>query len=89
MAFGLPEAEALKAITIFPARILGVADHVGSLEVGKDATLIVSDGNPLETRSQIERAYVQGRLVDLSDRHKSLWKKYQERLRRLSESNGQ
>ncbi len=84
VAFGLPEQEALKAITIYPARILGVADRVGSLEVGKDATLIVSDGNPLETQSQVERAYVQGRLVDLSDRQKALWKKYQERLRRLT-----
>ncbi len=82
VAFGLPETEALKAITIYPARIMGVADRVGSLEVGKDATLIVSDGNPLETRSHIEKAYVQGRLLDLSDRHKTLWKKYQERLRR-------
>lgn len=89
VAFGLPETEALKAITIYPARILGLADRVGSLEVGKDATLFVADGNPLETRSQIEGAYVQGRLIDLSDRHKTLWKKYRERLLRLKQSSNE
>ena len=83
VAFGLPHDEALKAITISPAEILGVSDRVGSLEVGKDATLIVTDGDPLETATHVEQAFIQGRPVDLSDRHKSLWKKYRERLRRL------
>ena len=82
-AYGLPRDEALKAITLYPAQILNVADRVGSLEVGKDATFIVTDGDPLETPTLVERAYVQGREVDLSDRHKRLWRKYQERLRRL------
>ncbi len=80
---GLPQDEALKSITIYPAQILGVADRVGSLEVGKDATLFISNGDPLDTPTQIEAAYIQGREVDLSDRHKRLWKKYQEKYRRL------
>jgi len=82
-AFGLPADEALKAITLYPAQILGVAPRVGSLERGKDATLIITNGDPLDTATQVEAAYVQGRPVDLDDRHKRLWRKYQEKYRRL------
>lgn len=81
-AFGLPRDEALRAITLYPAQILGVADRVGSLEAGKDATLFIADGDILETPTQIETAFVAGRQLDLSDRHKRLWKKYQEKYRR-------
>jgi imidazolonepropionase-like amidohydrolase len=76
-AFGLPRDEALRAITLSPAEILGVAKKVGSLEVGKHATLIITNGDPLETPTQVEAAYVQGRAVVLNDRHKRLWKKYE------------
>ena len=89
VAFGLPHNEGLKAITIYPARILGVSDRVGSLEIGKDATVIVTTGDPLETTTQVTSAFVQGRSLDLSDRHKSLWKKYRERLRRLGLLEGE
>lgn len=82
VAYGLPHDEALKAITLYPAQILGVADKVGSLEVGKDATLFIADGDPLETPTQVLDAYIQGRLVSLDDRHKALWRKYQEKYRR-------
>ncbi len=78
-AYGLPKEEALKSITLYPAQILGVGDRVGSLEAGKDATLFVSDGDPLETATQIERAFIQGRTVDLTDRHKRLYHKYQQK----------
>ena len=83
-AFGLPKDVALKSITSYPAEILGVADRVGSLVVGKDATLFVTDGDPLETATQIEVAYIQGRRVDLNNRHKRLWKKYQTKYQRLA-----
>lgn len=83
--FGLPPDEALRAITLYPARILGVEARVGSLDAGKDATLIVTDGDPLETRTAVEMAFVQGRKVDLSDRHKRLWTKYREKYRQLRE----
>lgn len=82
VAYGLDANEALKAVTLYPAQILGVADRVGSIESGKDATLIVTNGDPLETPTQIESAYVQGRLVELNDRHKRLFRKYQEKYRR-------
>ena len=81
-AYGLPVDEALRAITLYPARILGVDKRVGTLEPTKDATLFVSTGNPLETTSLVEMAFIQGRRVDLSDRHKRLWRKYQEKYRR-------
>lgn len=83
VAFGLPQDEALKAITIYPAEILGVAKRVGSLEKGKDATFFIADGDTLETATQVEAAFVQGRRVDLNDRHKRLWRKYEEKYRRL------
>lgn len=81
-AYGLPADEALKAITLYPAQILGVADRLGSLEAGKDATLIITTGDPLETPTQITAAYIQGRPVDLNNRHKRLWEKYKEKYRR-------
>ena len=79
VAYGLSLEEALKAITLYPAQILGVADRVGSLEKGKDATLFVSDKSPLEITNQVEMAFVQGRTVELSDRQKRLYKKYQQK----------
>jgi imidazolonepropionase-like amidohydrolase len=82
-AFGLPRDEALKAITSYPAEILGVAGRVGTLQRGRDATFIITDGDPLETTTQVEAAYIQGREVDLNNRHKRLWKKYEEKYRRL------
>ena len=82
-AFGLPREQALKAVTLHAARILGVADRVGSLEVGKDATLIVTDGDPLEVTTHVEKLYIQGRDVDLSNKQKALYEKYQEKYRRL------
>ncbi len=85
-AYGLSEEEALKAITLYPAQILGVADQVGSLEVGKHATLIVSDGSPLATETQVEHAFIQGRPVDLESRHTRLWKKYRVKYDRIRDS---
>jgi imidazolonepropionase-like amidohydrolase len=87
-AYGLPADEALKAITLYPARILGVADRVGSIEPGKDATLIVTDGDILEPATHVEQAFVQGRAVDLSSKHTRLWQKYREKYRRQGD-NGQ
>ena len=86
-AYGLPAEEALKAITTYPAQILGVADRIGSLEAGKDATLIITTGDPLEISTQVTAAYVQGRPVELNDRHKRLWEKYKEKYRRIGIKN--
>lgn len=86
-AYGLSPEEAIKAITLSAAEILGVADRLGSLEAGKDATLIVVSGDPLEIPSQVELAFIQGRKVALSDRQKRLWEKYKEKYRRLGVEN--
>jgi imidazolonepropionase-like amidohydrolase len=83
VAHGLPHDEALKAVTLYPAQILGVADRLGSLEPGKDATFFVTDGDPLEITTQVEQAFIYGREVDLSTRHTVLYEKYREKLRQL------
>jgi len=82
--FGLAKEEALKAITLYPAQILGVADRIGSLEPGKDATFIVTDGDPLEIVTRVERVFIQGKDVDLRNKHTMLYDKYTEKYRRLS-----
>lgn len=82
-AYGLPPEEALRAVTLYPARILGVADRVGSLTVGKDATLIVTSGDPLELTTGVERQFIQGRPVDLRNRHTRLYEKYREKYRQM------
>ncbi len=82
-AYGLPRDEALKSITLYPAEILGIAERVGSLEPGKDATMIITDGDPLEITTQVEMEFIQGRKIDMSDRHKMLYAKYQEKYRQL------
>jgi imidazolonepropionase-like amidohydrolase len=78
-AFGLPKDEALKAVTIYPAEILGVADRVGSIEQGKIANLIITDGDPLEIRTQIKHVFINGRDIPLTSRHTELYEKYKAR----------
>jgi imidazolonepropionase-like amidohydrolase len=85
VGFGLAADEALKAITLYPAEILGVADRVGSLATGKDATLFVADGDPLETPTQVTAAWICGRKVDLNDRHKRLYHKYEQKYKQQAE----
>jgi imidazolonepropionase-like amidohydrolase len=81
VAFGLPVDEALRAVTLYPARIMGIDDRVGSLETGKDATLLITTGNPLDFLASVEQAYVQGREIDMMDIHRQLYHKYAEKLR--------
>ena len=81
-AFGLPREEALKAVTLYPAQLLGVSDQLGSLETGKAATLIVTNGDPLDFPTQVEAAYIDGRKIDLTNRQTRLRDKYKEKYRR-------
>jgi len=78
-AFGLPKDEALKAVTIYPAEIFGVANLVGSIEQGKMANLIVTDGDPLEIRTQIKHVFINGHDIPLTSRHTDLYEKYKAR----------
>lgn len=76
-AYGLTKEEALAAITLNAAKILGIADKTGSLEVGKDANIVVSEGDILDMKSSIiTHAFIQGRPVDLNDKHKQLAERY-------------
>lgn len=81
MAFGLPEPEALKGITLYPAQVLGVSDRLGSIEAGKDATLFAADGNILDIRSRVKRMWIAGREISLETRHTRLYEKYKSRPR--------
>jgi imidazolonepropionase-like amidohydrolase len=83
-AYGLSEREALRAITLNPAEILGVSDRIGSLQVGMDATVFIADGDILETPTQVVEAFIQGRRVDLNSRHTQLYEKYSEKYQRAS-----
>ncbi len=78
-AFGFPREKAVEAMTLEPARILGVSDRIGSLEPGKDATLIVTDGDILDPRTRVLAAYLDGRALDLTDKQKRLYERYRNR----------
>ncbi len=79
-AYGLTKEQALAAITLNVAKILGIADKTGSIEVGKDANIIVSKGDLLDMRSSIVTdAVIQGRIINLDDKHKQLYRKYEEK----------
>ncbi|HPG12372.1 MAG TPA: amidohydrolase family protein, partial [Chitinophagaceae bacterium] len=79
-AYGLTKEEALAAITLNAAKIMGISDKTGSIEVGKDANIIISDGDILDMRtSNVTDAFIQGRKIDLTDKQKQLYEKYEEK----------
>ncbi|MCX6132660.1 MAG: amidohydrolase family protein [Ignavibacteriales bacterium] len=84
-AYGLPKDEALKSVTLYAAQILGIADKVGSLEAGKDATLIVTNGDPLEPPTVTEHMFIQGKKIDLGNKHKQLYEKYKQKYMQLND----
>ena len=71
-AFGLPKEEALKAVTLYPAQIMNVADRLGSIEKGKMANLVITDGDMLEVRTHVRYLFIDGRQVPLTSRHTQL-----------------
>jgi len=79
-AYGLTKEEALAAITLNAAKIMGVADKTGSIEAGKDANIVVSDGDILDMRtSNVTDAFIQGRKIDLTDKHKLLNERFEQK----------
>jgi hypothetical protein len=78
-AYGLPKDEALKAVTLYAAQLTGLGDTFGSLENGKSATLIVATGDPLEITTDVLAAYIDGRRIELDNRHKALYHKYRQK----------
>jgi imidazolonepropionase-like amidohydrolase len=81
-AFGLPAEAALRAMTLSAAEILGIADRVGSLEVGKQADILVTNGDPLDATTSLRYLFIAGKPVSLETKHTQLYARY---LQRLSE----
>jgi len=75
-AFGLPHDEALKAITLNPAEIWGVADQLGSLDVGKTANVVVANGDPLDVKTDVKRVFIDGQEVPMRSRQTELRDRY-------------
>ncbi|PYS99562.1 MAG: amidohydrolase [Acidobacteria bacterium] len=78
-AFGLSKEDALKSVTLYPAQILGVDDRLGSIEVGKMANIVVTDGDLLEPRTNIKYLFIGGRLLALTSRHTELFDSFKDR----------
>ena len=78
-AFGLPKAEALKAVTLYPAQIMNVADRMGSIEPGKTANIVVTDGDLLEVRTHVRYLFIDGIRLPLTSRHTELYDAFKDR----------
>jgi imidazolonepropionase-like amidohydrolase len=76
VAHGLSYDEALKAVTIYPAQIFGLGDQLGTLENGKIANIIVTNGDPLEITTDVRYLFIKGQLTSTDNRHKSEYEKY-------------
>jgi imidazolonepropionase-like amidohydrolase len=79
MAYGLPADAALQAVTLWPAQIFGVADQIGSIEVGKMANVFVADGDALDPRTHVIDVFIKGRRLPADDRHSQFYQKYNAR----------
>ena len=78
-AFGLSKDDALKSVTLYPAQILGVSDKMGSLDVGKVANIVVTDGDLLESRTNVKYMFINGRMIPLTSRHTELFDSFKDR----------
>ncbi len=76
IAHGLSPEEGLKAVTLYPAQILGLSDQLGTLQVGKVANIIVTNGDPLELTTDVKYLFIRGQLTSTDNRHKRLYEKY-------------
>jgi predicted amidohydrolase YtcJ len=81
IAYGLPYDEGLKGITLYPAQILGLADQLGTIERGKIADLIVTDGDPLAIPTQVRYLFIGGRLTPTENKQSRLYEQYRKRPR--------
>ena len=79
----MPQDVAIRSITLSPAEIFGIEEDYGHLALGATATLIVTDGTPLEIVTHTERAFIDGREIDLSNKQSVLNEKYREKYRQL------
>ena len=79
VAYGLPWEEAIKALTLYPAQILGVDDRLGTIEAGKIANLIVTTGDPLEITTEVRYLFINGKQTSTDNKHRRLYEKYRAR----------
>ncbi len=80
-AFGLSRDEALKSVTLYPAQILGIADRVGSIEAGKIANIVVTNGDLLEATTNVKYLFINGRMIPLTSRHTELFERFKDRVK--------
>ena len=79
-AYGMDKEQALQLITLNTAKLLGIDNQCGSLELGKDATLFISEGDALDMRTnKLTEAFIQGRMIDLENHQSHLYNKYKEK----------
>jgi hypothetical protein len=85
VSYGLPPEEGLKAVTMYPAEILGVADQLGSIEPGKRANLVLANGDILQASTQVEAIFIDGKPLEPTSKQTRLYERYRERLREVKE----
>jgi imidazolonepropionase-like amidohydrolase len=78
-AFDLPPTEALKAVTLYPAQMMNLADQMGSIEVGKVANIVITDGDLLDARTHVRHLFINGRKLPLTSRHTELYEQFKNR----------
>jgi len=79
VAYGLSKEEALKAVTLYPAQILGVDKQIGSIAEGKNANIILTDGDPLEKLTKVKHLFINGKPVELKNKHTELYEIFSKR----------
>jgi imidazolonepropionase-like amidohydrolase len=83
VSYGLPPEEALRAVTLYPAKILGVEKELGSIEVGKRANLVLTNGDILQASTQVLALFIDGRPLEPTSKHTRLYERYRERLQEV------
>jgi imidazolonepropionase-like amidohydrolase len=83
VSYGLPADEGLKAVTLYPAQILGVAKQVGSIDVGKRANLVIANGDILQASTQVLGLFIDGRPLPPTSKQTRLYERYKQRLREV------
>ena len=80
-AYGLEKEKAVESITLNAAKVLGIEDNYGSLEIGKSATLFISNGDALDMRTNdLTHAFIDGREISLDTNQKKLWRRYKKKV---------
>ncbi len=79
VAYGLSYDDGMKAITLYPAQILGLDKDLGTLEKGKIANIMITNGDPLEIRTEVKHLYIDGKPTSTDNKHRQLYEKYSKR----------